>query len=128
IAPFDVKARPPRVRNGLDENISLLFCANVPGASRVMDEPFCIPEIEVTRNSFPDTVVAVSTPLPEIPEPLKVKSNDTEFANALWLPASNKTRTATAAKILDNARIVKIPLRRFQLHRIPQADVVLTLA
>jgi len=98
-----MKARPPRVRNGLDENISLLFCANAPGARRVMDKPFCVPEIEVTRNSFPDTRVPVRTPVPEMPAPLNEKSNDTEFANILWVPASTKKRTA--AKILDHARI-----------------------
>lgn len=103
------KARPPRVRNGLDEKILLLLSANAPGGKRVMAEPFCIPEIEVTRYSLPDTRVAVNVPLPEkeVPPPilLNVKPKVAESANTFWVPASNKKRTATAAKILDDRRI-----------------------
>jgi hypothetical protein len=105
LAPFDTKARPPRVRNGLVENIRLLFCANEPGAKRVMEKPFCVPKIEVTRNSLPESLVVVNTPLPEMPAPLNEKSNDIEFANTLWVAANNRKRTATAGKILDDLRI-----------------------
>src|SRR5215471_414864 len=108
VAPFDrTKARPPNVRNGLDENISLLFPANELGGLRVMNKPFCIPEIEVTTNSFPDTRVAVNMPLAEMPAPLNEKSNVS--ANILWAPVSDKKRTATAAKIRDPRRIQNPP-------------------
>jgi len=99
------KARPPKVRNGLDENMSLLFPAYAPGARRVIAEPFCVPDIEVTRNSLPDTKVAVNVPLLEMPAPLNEKSNVTEFANRFWAPVSKKNSTGNAAKSLDDVRI-----------------------
>jgi len=98
------KARPPRLRNGLDEKISLLLDANVPGGRRVMAKPFCVPEIEVTTNSFPDTRLAVNMPLAEMPVPVNEKSN-VELANRFWVPASKKKRIGNLAKILDDKRI-----------------------
>jgi len=99
------KARPPKLRKGLDENTSLLLAAYVPGARRVIAEPFCIPDIEVTRYSSPDTKVAAKVPLLEMPVPLNEKSNVTEFANRFWAPVSTKKSTGNAAKSLDDVRI-----------------------
>src|SRR5215467_7554682 len=87
--------------------MTLLFPANEPGGLRVMNKPFCIPEIEVTTNSFPDTRVAVNMPLAEMPVPLNEKSNVS--ANILWVPTSNTKTTATAAKIRDPRRIQNPP-------------------
>jgi len=74
-----------------------------------MAKPFCIPEIEVTMNSFPDSAVAVNMPLAVMPEPLKEKSNVAELANTFWVPASNKITTGNAARSLDEIRILKSP-------------------
>jgi hypothetical protein len=104
------KARPPKLRNGLEENTSLLLPAYAPGARRVIAEPFCVPDIDVTRNSLPDTKVAAKVPRLEMTVPLvavsvNLKLKVTEFANRFWAPVSKKKSTGNVAKSLDDVRI-----------------------
>src|ERR1700722_15437763 len=106
---------PPTFKNGPDVNTSLLFPAYAPGARRVIAKPFCVPAIEVTRNSLPDTSVAVRLPLLEMPDPLNEKSNVTEFANRFWAPVSKKNSTGNATKSLDDVRILRSPYSKVRV-------------
>jgi len=101
--------------------MSLLLPTYAPGANSVLAKPFCIPEIEVTIDSVPDTSVAVNMPLAEMPVPVNEKSN-VESANTFWVPASNKITTGNAAKGLDNTHFEIPRLRRFASEPILRAD------
>jgi len=69
-----------------------------------MEKPFCIPDIEVTKYSVPDTKLAEKVPLAVTPDPVNEKSN-VELANKFWAPVSTKRRTGNATSILDEVRI-----------------------
>ena len=90
--------------------MSFLLDSNEPGGRRLIAKPFCIPDIEVTTNSLPDTRVAIRLPPAEMTVPLvAVSANEkvkvVEFAYRFWAPVSKKNSTGNVAKSFGEMRI-----------------------